>query len=251
MDQLAFKYSTPPAVRRRLVPLKSLGAVRRLWSSRFLAHLGRPFVVRFTDNSSTMISFRKRAGVIELRLHNMFIEANDKVLTALAEYVRGSTRGNRLLDRFIQHNAGKVGRRRGAAGLSPKGKRFDLDVIRNALNRAYFQVPVDVPIVWGRAVEKGRRRSIRLGSYSFEDKMIRIHPALDDERVPAHVLVAVVYHEMLHHALGATRRGARQIVHTREFRERERAYVHFHRAEEWQDKNISLLLRKRRRASEN
>ncbi len=249
MNQLAFNYSTPPAVRRRLIPLKGLDAIRRIWSRRFMAHFGRPVAVRFTDNTSTMISFKKKAGKFELRLHNMFIEANDKVLRALAEYISGSARGNQCLDRYIKLNADKVGRRRGAARLSSKGKRYDLDAIRDALNRAYFSTGVEVPIVWGRAFEKGRRRSIRLGSYSFEDKMIRIHPALDDERVPAHVVVAVVYHEMLHHALGETMKGTRRIVHTREFKERERGYVHFLKAEKWQDNNLNLLLRKKRKAA--
>lgn len=250
MQQIEFNYATPPAVHRRLLPLARLDAVHKLWSTRFAAYLGRPVAVRFTDNSSTMISFKKRAGAYKLRLHNMFIEADDRVLKALAEYLRGSSRGNRLLDRFIKNNFDRVGRRKGAARLTAKGVIYDLEVVRRALNRRYFEVPVEVPIVWGRATEKGRRRSIRLGSYSFEDRLIRVHPALDDESVPAHVVVAVVYHEMLHHALGATSQGARRVVHTREFRERERAYVHYRRSEEWQDKNIGRLLRKRRKRKE-
>ena len=190
-----------------------------------------------------MISSRKRSGRLLLRLHNMFIEANDLVLKSLADYLQGLHKGDRRLDRFIRKNSNRIGRRRLANSLGAVGLRFDLNGIRDALNRVYFKNPVDVPVVWARVRKRRKQRSIRLGSYSFEDRVIRIHPALDQDFVPACVVVGVVYHEMLHHDLGAVHVSGRRLVHTAKFRKREQAFVHHRRAEAWEKKNLAKLMK--------
>jgi hypothetical protein len=239
VQQLDFKFTVPPATRQRLIHPCRLDAITRLWSARFRPHMPVAFQVRFTANTSTMISSRRRGRVLHLRLHHMFIDADDAVLTALAQYLKGMRQGNRRLDRFIERNMNRVARRKLSRS---RGRRFDLLSIRDALSRAYFTAPVDVPVVWGPERKPGRQRSIRLGSYSFEDRIIRIHPILDRDQVPAYVVVGVVYHEMLHHVLGSERRKDRRLVHTREFREREAAFVHYQRAEAWERENLSRLL---------
>ena len=37
-----------------------------------------------------------------------------------------------------------------------------------------------------------------MGSYSVEDRLIRIHPTLDRPDVPRYYVAWIVYHEMLH-----------------------------------------------------
>ncbi len=249
MSQLAFKFVVPPASRKPLLPPARLDAVGRQWSLRFVRYFKKPFRLKFTDNSSTMISSRVRRGVLELRLHHMFIKAPDAVLAALADYLLDLKSDNRRLDRFIERNRDRVRRRRPMALGSPRGSRFDLTAIRDALNRAYFAEPVEVPVVWGssrRRRRSRRRRSIRLGSYCYEEQVIRIHPALDQDFVPAYVVAGVVYHEMLHQALGARKKNGRRLVHTREFREREARFVHYQKAEAWERANLGRLLRTRR-----
>ncbi len=251
-DQLSFGFSTPVARRQRLVDPRWSPALREQLSERLRRHYpDQPFRLRFNDNTSTVISVRKRHGRLELSLHHMFIEAPDAVLAALADYLRDSSRGASLLDRYIDRNRNRLsrpGRRRvGGAGGQAAGRHFDLEVIRDALGRAYFDGPVDVAIQWGQARRQRKRSgSIRLGSYSFEDGLIRIHPALDQDFVPAYVVVGVVYHEMLHHVLGAERRGGRRYVHTPEFRRRERAYAMFERAERWERDHLHRLIQRRK-----
>ncbi len=246
MTQLAFPFSTPVARRQRLVDPTFSPALREQWSERFRKHYpDRPFRVSINRNTSTMISVKQRHGRLELSLHHMFIEAGDSVLAALGEYLRDRRKGAALLDRFIERNRNQIDRPR----ISPDrsyGKRYDLERIRDALGRAYFGGPVDVPIVWGVDRRLLRRRSIRLGSYSFEDGTIRIHPALDQDFVPPYVVVGVIYHEMVHHVVGAEQRGGRRMVHTLAFRERERAFVHYERAERWEKANLARLLRRSR-----
>ena len=45
------------------------------------------------------------------------------------------------------------------------------------------------------------RRSIKLGSYSATERLIRVHPALDRPWVPRYFVSYIVYHEMLHHVI--------------------------------------------------
>jgi len=237
--QLDFNFAVPPATRQLLIHPSRLDAITRLWSTRFRSYLPVTFEVRFTDNTSTMISSRRRGRILRLRLHHMFIDADDSVLSALARYLVGQRSGNQRLDRFIEKNMNRIARKKLSGS---QGRRFDLEKIRDALNRAYFGRPVEVPVVWSSERQVKRQRSIRLGSYSFEDRVIRIHPALDRDLVPAYVVVGVVYHEMLHHELGSDRHNNRRLVHTRRFREREAQFVHYDRAEAWERDHLGQLI---------
>ena len=247
MDQLTLGFGVVPANRKRLIDPVHSPVVREQWSDRFRSHLGdRLFRVVFHDNSSTMITSKHRHGILEIRLHHMFIEADDNVLPALANFLLGRRSGSRVLDRFIERNGNRIGRpnrRRRVRGL-----HYDLKRIRDAVNRTYFDGRLDTTICWGRA-SRGSRRSIRLGSYSFDEGLIRIHPVLDQAAVPPSVVVAVVHHEMLHCALGARRQGGRRMVHTREFRERERNYLLYDRSVQWEKDHLVDLLRNQKRST--
>jgi hypothetical protein len=93
---------------------------------------------------------------------------------------------------------------------------------------------------------KGPRKSIKMGSYSADSKVIRIHPALDQPVVPRYFVEWIVFHEMLHHVY-RTRRGedGRRCVHPPEFIEHERRFHDYKRAQAWEDENLDLLLRAR------
>ena len=93
-------------------------------------------------------------------------------------------------------------------------------------------------------VHRGRRRkSIQLGTYSADERLMRIHPMLDQEWVPDFYVESVIFHELLHHELGAEEKDGRRCFHTPEFRRRERAFECFARAQVWEKENLSRLLR--------
>ena len=120
------------------------------------------------------------------------------------------------------------------------------------VNRAEFDSSIDAPITWGRLPTVRRRRSIRLGSYSADDHLIRIHPHLDQAFVPEYFVRYIVFHEMLHAHLGIeTGPTGRRRIHTREFNVRERAYADFARAVAWQDDpaNLNRMLRPARKSA--
>jgi hypothetical protein len=85
-----------------------------------------------------------------------------------------------------------------------------------------------------------------MGVYLHDQMLIRIHPALDDPRVPRHFVELVVFHEMLHQAIPPVNgRDGRRIVHGRDFRARERLFPGYGRARAWEKQNLHLLLRHR------
>jgi hypothetical protein len=216
----------------------------------------RPLTLTLTDNRSTALSARRRGARIQLRIHRGFVDAPDDVLAAVATFVLGrpgEPRAQAALH-LVREHFSRV-RQDGTSirlvrnRLRPAGRVHDLRAVRDGLLARYFTgsdgratLP-RVPITWGNAAAaetarqaRNRRRgsfSLKLGSYSFEDRVIRVHPALDALEVPRYVVESVVYHELLHAAIDPVVRNGRRCVHTPEFRRRERRFRDFARAERW------------------
>jgi hypothetical protein len=221
---------------------------RRL-KARFHAHVS----VEIHDNTHTMVTFQKRRAGWRLRLHHMFLAAPDEVLTAIAGFVRSADpESSVVLDRYIERNKAFI-RRISAAQMrkrlriEPTGSHHDLGAIFEALNRRYFKNRITATITYGPAPRsRAPRKSIKMGSYSADSKVIRIHPALDQRKVPRYFVEWIVFHEMLHHVY-RVRRGedGRRCVHPPEFNEHERRFHDFKRAQRWEDENLDFLLRTR------
>ena len=213
--------------------------------ARIGAHLGRPVEVVITDNRRSVIRMMHRKGGYVLRLHHMFLRAPDSILADLATFLkRPNKKSSARLDRFIDAHNDKI--RKGVSRnttLRAGGKVYDLQVMLESLNAKFFEGSVDARITWGRAPNKKRRRSIRLGTYSSDERLIRIHPSLDADWVPTYVVEMVVYHEMLHAVVPPIVRGNHKIFHTPEFRRRERAHPNYARASKWEEQNLPRLLR--------
>ncbi len=212
-----------------------------------LAHAaGKPVRLVLTDNRSVLLSFRREEGVLQLRLHQMFLHAPDAVVTALAKNLRrrGRAAGGEVR-RFMNANLHRVRRSpRTMPPLVTAGRAHDLDAVYGDINRRFFQGSLDVPITWGRGVGRARRGGLTFGSYDPVLALIRIHPVLDRPEVPRYFIESVVHHEMLHHQLGGVPdRAGRTVYHTRAFREAEACFPRHQDALAWEKKNLSLLLR--------
>ncbi|HEX3129171.1 MAG TPA: hypothetical protein VH394_17690, partial [Thermoanaerobaculia bacterium] len=112
---------------------------------------------------------------------------------------------------------------------------------------------LSVEITWGRSsavaaqrCRRGRTASLQLGSYSYEDNLIRIHRVLDDPGVPRTVVEAVVHHELLHADMPPEVHNGRRYFHTPEFRRRERLFRQLDRANAWIQEHLPELLRARK-----
>jgi len=213
---------------------------------RLSAELGIPVRLSVTDNRSTMVSFRRGANALQLRLHHMFLDAPEPVVRAVADYAgRGHRGAGGLLDEYIRGQQPRIRqfRRETDADLNPQGRCFDLQTIFEAVNRTYFQDGIQARIGWGRMPPRRRRKSIRLGVYDHQTREIRIHPALDRPEVPAFFVEFIVFHEMLHQLFPSTGRGGRRVHHPRAFRDREKAFPHYVAALRWERENLGVLLR--------
>ena len=192
-----------------------------------------------------MISHSQEKGVVRARLHHMFLDAPPRVLEALVRYVRAGDRdASNVIGRYIEANTLRLAKASRGRRLVTQGRRHDLLAVFKRLNERYFDDTVHVLVTWGaRSPVQKPRATIKLGSYSFQDRLIRIHPALDRQWVPKYFVEYVMFHEMLHHAMPVTRGEGRRLLHPPEFREREREFRKHDRALAWEKAHLHRLLR--------
>lgn len=220
--------------------------VRRLQ----LAFAG-PVELLVTDNRRRMVTRTQEEETLRVRVHMMFLDAPDRILDALVDYVvHGDRLASTLIGEYIHANSFRIRASRPAAGpLRTQGRVHDLSAIVADVKERYFGswIAADVMAVWGRRTgpRSLKRATIKLGSYSAAERLVRIHPVLDNEWVPRYFVSYIVFHELLHHVVPAVCLGGRSVLHSPEFLRRERTFKHYERAIEWERKHIDRLLRAR------
>lgn len=188
-----------------------------------------------TDNSTSMLSIKEKKGAVTIRLHRIFLGAGSDVLNEIADYIKHNRKGTPLVRQFIKrhiHSLKKSGPRK--IKIITRGKYHDLKDIYDSVNREYFGGRITAPITWGTKSPKRGAANRTLGSYSYQSNLIRINPVLDSNAVPRYYMEFLVYHEMLHAEIGARKKNGRRIVHSGEFRKREREFRGYERAVEWE-----------------
>lgn len=120
----------------------------------------------------------------------------------------------------------------------------DLFSYAREVAQQYFDF--QLPISWGR-MKNGELRSITFGYYHPKPPRIVINPRLNQPWIPKDVITYVIFHEMLHHickghwdrhpVLGRYFR-----VHTKEFRTREKEFVHYQQSRSFLKKNLRRIL---------
>jgi hypothetical protein len=209
---------------------------------------GKKLELAVTNNHYSMISVRRKADGYRLRLHRMFVGAEPRVVRALARYVvHNDRRASTLLGEYIeahQHIIRQQERRPRLIKTRTAGRHHDLQAIFDRLNAQMFGGALDARITWGPGASAGRRRrSIKMGSFAVEDRVIRIHPALDQDNVPDFFVAWIVFHEMLHGKHEVLRTNGRRRFHTQEFLAEEQTFPEYARACAWEKSNLDRLLR--------
>ena len=192
-----------------------------------------------TDNSTSMLSVRKKGDAISVRLHRIFLDARHDVIDEIAVFIKRRKGSTPLLRRFVKENLIRV---RNAppkrVKINTQGNYHNLGEIYDSLNRDYFQEKLSCPITWGTGRARYAVRKRTLGSYSRHANIIRINTTLDRKHVPRYFIEFVIYHEMLHADMDPTVKNGRNIVHSREFRGREKQFRDYERALNWEKKKI-------------
>jgi hypothetical protein len=197
--------------------------------------LKRPVSLVLTKNSTSMLSARMHDGVLRVRLHRMFLDADRRVMSEIASYLKN--RGGAM-----PHFRGFIRDNREQLSLKPPkkvlvrtaGKFHDLCGLYDEINKEYFGGAISAAITWGTRSPRSAVRKRTVGSYSERSNTIRINPVLDKKTVPRYYVALIVYHEMLHAAMGTPLRGKRRSVHSREFREREKLFKEYEKAMAWE-----------------
>ena len=209
---------------------------------------GKTLELRLTNNHYSMISVRRKQDGYWLRLHHMFVGAGPRVVRALARYlVHNDRRASALLGEYIEEHQSiirKQVRPPRQVRMRTAGRHHDLQAIFDRLNADRFEGKLEARITWGPVSErKRRRRSIKMGSFAVEDRIIRIHPVLDHATVPEYFVSWIVFHEMLHGKHEVLRKDGRRRFHTKEFLAEERTFADYDRACAWEKANLDRLLR--------
>jgi predicted metal-dependent hydrolase len=262
--QLSFPFAVEPS--RRTAPrsrreLRRSSAPRRLRATadrpadeqrleQALANYlppGKTLGLTLTDNRYSMVAVRRAPSGYRVRIHRMFAGVEPRIVRALARYVvHNDRRASGVLGEYIERNKHIIKqqpRRPRQVTIRTAGRHFDLQAIYDRLNAEYFGGKIEARITWGPSFKsRRRRRSIKMGSFSVEDRVIRIHPSLDQPGVPPYFVAWIVFHEMLHGKHEVTRVGGRRCFHTREFLAEEKTFAHYERAYSWEKRNIDRLL---------
>ncbi len=243
-----------PRVAQLSLPFASKGpqifvheGARQALERRFAAAFSRPIQLAITDNRRRMVTYAEVGETLRLRVHMMFLGAPDDVLDSLVRYVHENARdASKRIGEFIGANGHRIRASRKVPGpLRTRGRFHDLVAILSRVNDQYFGSSVtDVLITWGRRSRPrgDRRTAIKLGSYSAAERLIRVHPALDQEWVPRYFVAYIVFHELLHHLFPGELRRGRLLVHSAEFLRREAEFRQYERALEWEQKHLRRLL---------
>jgi hypothetical protein len=222
---------------------------RQALERRFIAAFTGPVQLAVTDNRRRMVTHSRHRGALRVRVHMMFLGASDRVRDALVEYVvHGSRDASQIVGDYIDQNLHRIRASQPLPGpLRTRGQVHDLVAILGELNEEYFGGSLsDVLVTWSRRTRRERtraRKSIKLGSYSAVERLIRIHPVLDKSWVPRYFVKYIIFHELLHHVIPAVQSGGRSLLHPPEFQRRERDFRQFERAAAWETKHIDRLLR--------
>jgi hypothetical protein len=177
----------------------------------------------------------------------MFADADPVITRALAHYIADNDAdASRILGDFIDANSGHVrGRSRRAPTqlILTAGEHHDLREIFDELNARYFDHRIDAAITWGpRSGRPRRRNSIKMGSYSVEDRLIRIHRSLDRAFVPRFFVAWIVFHEMLHQVHDIRVKNGRREFHSKEFLAAEASFELYEQARLWERRHLDALL---------
>jgi hypothetical protein len=210
---------------------------------RRLAQLfGEPIDLVATNNRRSLVSWKWTGGLLQLRVQRHFALAGDPVLASIVRMVKD---GDALSRHEVLQFAASFNKHLPTPKprfSPPAGQHHDLRHHMASQGRRWFHGDFLGRIGWS-LVGKGRvRKRIRLGSWSEDHRLIRVHPVLDSPDVPGFVIDFVVFHEMVHAAVGPQLVNGRRLVHTARFREFEALHPDRLRAEAWIRENIDSLL---------
>lgn len=183
-------------------------------------------------NSSSLFSLNSSKGPIRLNINICFMNASSKVLDDILKVI---FRKDKKAQMRVKLNAEKdefsdILIELAAISMpqsSSQGQHYNLGHSFQRVNDSYFNGELAEPaLLWNRTINIRR-----MGYWSPIRKAVVINILLDSAEVPKYVLDFVIYHELLHSVLGSKAGKSKIYSHTKEFKQKERLFSHYHEAE--------------------
>ena len=222
-----------------------------LWRYNSEIVFGGSLEIKFTRNSSTLVSLSQRRGIGILRLHQLFCKApaellGDVIRLCFSNTGRSHSRmiRSRILDYIGANRHLAIATMSTPRYCMPGGRVYDLEKI---LRRVIRKLVPERRLKSSRpAIGWSRQATTELmGKWietpPTEPNVILINRLLDDERVPSCYIEFNVYHEILHDLFSISRSHGRWVQHSNEFLEREKAFPHYARVMEWETNELKSL----------
>jgi len=197
--------------------------------------------LKVNDNHSTMLSVRWGRDCTFVSMHRIFLDAPQNIMDALACHI--STENSDLaptVKAFIEERVRSLdySQKITSSKLSTQGKVYNLKEMYDSINIEYFNGKLKLAITWFGRPNPGRVRSkVTFGLYQEALKLVKIHRIMDRKFFPEYFVRFVIYHEMLHHICpGYVTEKGHTRVHTKEFRQKEKAFREYDKAMAWMQK---------------
>ncbi len=208
--------------------LDTLRRFLRLWPS------GRQPEVNLYNGATIYRTRRKSDGRLRITLSEGFSGAPLEVLKALKAVIekKASPIERQRLQDWVEGEAFQATLRTlqniaMEGNHAARGLVYNLEELFDELNAHYFDGALARPhLVWSQ-----RAAQRTFGHYKPATDTITLSRRLDDSSVPRDVVAFVLYHEMLHKAMGVKKSKGRHYVHTPDFRRRERAFERYEEAQ--------------------
>lgn len=196
----------------------------------------KPVKIKINDNRSTMLSVRWDPECTKVSLHRLFLDAPRNIMDELACYVRrehGDISNN--VRAYIEEKLKlfDYSHELDLKRLHSQGNVYNLQKIYQSLNEEYFDEKLKLYITWFGKPQVKTKSRLTFGLYHDPLKLIKINRLLDSPSFPDYLVYFVVYHEMLHHVCPSYYEKGVHRIHTKEFKEREKAFKHFDLAQNW------------------
>ena len=192
------------------------------------------------DNRSTMISILERKRkYARVSIHRMFLNASNTVILALADLLinKRSREHNKTIRKFIDQSSPEYDSKQklDKNKLLMQGDFFDLKELYQKVNSEYFHSKLELSITWFGKKKRMPKTQISYGLYHQSLRLIKINRLLDQIVTPSYFIEYIIYHEMLHdiYRPETNSRGYRRI-HTQKFREKEKEFMHYNQAKNWE-----------------
>ncbi len=196
-----------------------------------------------TNNRVNVVSMKRGSFGIRVRIARSLLGLGSQIIEPVVGFVARRPLADEQLRQLIRQipvASKPVSKRR--IMIRSQGYFHDLRTIAGK-ELAHLEGLSDIHITWGqrRGIKKGQRH-IRFGSYDCERRVVRVHPLLDNPKVPSWFIGFVIYHECLHEVLGFDVVNGRRRPHSKEFRKREAEHPRYDEAQAWEKANINRLL---------